>query len=453
MVALSFCLICSVPAGTIVTYLLYDSGLIDAKSWFYVLDGSIIAALLLFLGLYILGLKLVAKTGLTPGKTAKFIFLIIMALGLVWLINDPPRAGFRYDWSDLPFAAERQEPAYDILYTHFGPDHAVGDIDFSVVDFNKALKQPQEHEAEILALWEKSAPVREIITRLNSFNRIPDLSGAETALDIDLMPFISTLKVYRLYADLMMEKGHPEEAARPLAQLYVMIRKILPYSRFVIHKVVWGALAGRSLSIAVDLARHPSSDPETLTILKESFTPLTMDEISYEAAYISEYFFIKHRADQYDYSRAFGELVRPCPENPPAWNQFLFNLIGPVAFHRNRTLNVVTEKFNHLVAGTRTHPPDLSGARTIDHEIELRNIGGQMLLLSSFFDLTDYPDNMSKIKAQSDLLALYLHARLGENIDIKDYYSGKNYLETDEPGLFFSAGPDGLPETSDDIRL
>lgn len=52
-----------------------------------------------------------------------------------------------------------------------------------------------------------------------------------------------------------------------------------------------------------------------------------------------------------------------------------------------------------------------------------------------------------------DTLTIEIHRHLDEKLDIKDYYTGEDYLVDEKTGEPFSAGPDGEPGTEDDIRL
>ena len=83
----------------------------------------------------------------------------------------------------------------------------------------------------------------------------------------------------------------------------------------------------------------------------------------------------------------------------------------------------------------------------------LRNIGGWELGNSSFADIDNYAKDISTTKVKSDLLAIFLNERTGTKHEIKDHYSGSEYLKTGLQYIYKSAGPDGLPETKDDIKL
>lgn len=72
---------------------------------------------------------------------------------------------------------------------------------------------------------------------------------------------------------------------------------------------------------------------------------------------------------------------------------------------------------------------------------------------SSLPSFTHYPERLAKTKVLSDLLHLYLQSRLGVEKTMPDYLCDGEYLSTGEPGVFKSAGWDGIAGTEDDIAF
>ena len=86
-------------------------------------------------------------------------------------------------------------------------------------------------------------------------------------------------------------------------------------------------------------------------------------------------------------------------------------------------------------------------------QILLKNLLGEQLINMCLPNFLEAARRGNKRKVQSDLLALYLHRRLGKPLVLKDMFTGADYPVDKKTGLPFSAGPDKLPNTDDDIRL
>jgi len=82
----------------------------------------------------------------------------------------------------------------------------------------------------------------------------------------------------------------------------------------------------------------------------------------------------------------------------------------------------------------------------------IRNVGGLMLLTIIAPNCDKNREQVYLTKIYSELLAIYLHNRLGEELALNDPYTGKPYVRGAD-GVPFSVGPDGKPGTKDDITL
>jgi hypothetical protein len=83
----------------------------------------------------------------------------------------------------------------------------------------------------------------------------------------------------------------------------------------------------------------------------------------------------------------------------------------------------------------------------------LNNLAGWYLLRNYLCSFSRAADSASRTKVLSDLLEIELHKRLGEPIDIPDFYSGKPYFVDPQNVKLTSVGPDGIAGTKDDIQL
>jgi len=59
-----------------------------------------------------------------------------------------------------------------------------------------------------------------------------------------------------------------------------------------------------------------------------------------------------------------------------------------------------------------------------------------------------------EVRIVSELLALEIHDRLGQPLDVMDDpYTRRPYWRDEATGEWFSAGSDGLPGTADDLSV
>ncbi len=457
LIICALCLVYGVLAGAYITfrYLVED---FSNLYWYIIFDICVCCCFLLFFSLCLRFQKNCNKKSWDAKGYIRIGLSVIAVLSLAYFFIDEAPVKSKYTWDDVPSASETADESYELICTILKEDEKK--INFGNISIVDVIDSPLSYEKEILDLWKRTEEERHIIEKLDSFEEVADLSTEETAVDYNYYKLVQLARLYGVYACLLTEKGNPAEGVRELAQFHSITLKALPFARFTIHKAIWSSVTITNINNAYRIARNTSCDKASLIMLRDTFIPLTPRAITYRGAFMSEYFFIVHESNikeslnELFCSPLFDLFGYTCL---PEWNQYLLKQFFSIIYHKNRTFNLLTKKLELMIDGASKHPPDLSEVKAFslkfEQKPEFNNVGGWISHNSSFFDLTGFPGRMSKIKVRSDLLALYLSERLGENIELKDYLTGNEYHKTDEGDEFISLGPDGKFGSSDDIRL
>lgn len=455
IIIFALCMIFGILFGAYLTFRFLASDIYDTF-WYIILEVCILSFTFLFFGSTLFLQKKCNKHNWDTKSYIRIALFVIATVSLIYILKDEPLIESKYSWNDVPTASPTSAESYNLIYTHFTEGDKEIKIDLGNKDIYNGFEDPLSYEKQILTAWNKNKKARKLVKNLNSFDEIADLSTEENAVDYNSIKFVYLARLYGLYSNLMAEKGQSIVSARTLSEYHSVIRKALPYSRFTIHKVIFASSANRNIESAYKIARLPSCHKASLRILLENFKPLTNQEISYRGAFISEYFFITYPFHEEIF---YDHLFCPLLEDSciPKWNQYILKLIWPLIYRENVTLNFRTKEFELMIEDASKHPPNFSKTKafvsTHEDKPNFRNSGGWFLQNSSLFVLTDFPEKMSKIKIKSDILALYLHKRLGKKIALKDYYTGKDYHQIDKSPYYISLGPDGKLGTDDDISL
>ncbi|MDH3347998.1 MAG: hypothetical protein OEM02_07855 [Desulfobulbaceae bacterium] len=428
--------------------------------WLIVLQVATLSLSLLFISLTIYSRNVFLKYGIDPSLYLRTIILTVLSLTLIWIIHDQSPISSKYSWSDLPVPSENADESYGLVNQLLGSGEQGIDIDLSGVDIREAIENPLMFEQEIITLWEDIEPARVIINELNSYDQIADLSNVDDVIQHDVINIVYIARIYGAYAALMTEKSESEEAARQLAQLHSVIRKILPFSRFLINKCIWMAAANQNITNAKMISTYPGVHLATLRILKQGFSPLTDQEISCRTLFISELFFIINPHEVHGYNDFFEAICSSfilSESYDSKWNRLFLKFTTPIIIRKNTTRNFIVQLFDHIIEESDDHPLRFTKSKEFvsqyKKELDYGNIGGWVFNNYSIVDLVGYTENILNAKVRSDLLAIYLSEHLGVAYKIRDYFSGNDYVKSDSLYLYKSAGPDGILETGDDVQL
>ena len=328
--------------------------------------------------------------------------------------------------------------------------------------FNPAMpvSNALPYAAEIEQAWRDLADGRRYIEKLDSFDHISDvLHDGQPDWEIRVRPNLDDISyisfVYTAYVLLKVQQGEAKEGVRHLVQLHSVSRKAMPHC---VTRRTWTACAERNIQTAYHVIAEPQCTREALEVLKDNFSPLTEEELSPRGWLIFAYLQEKHRFEQYpngvavleeiedDLSHGYGIRTRG------PWLAAVLRTTTPLWFHRNRTIREVRRQYDMLINASARLPYWIVScpSRT---KSSLRNVAGQYIAESVAYGDELKMSSDAELKVTSDLLAILIHRRLGQEIALRDCYTGGEYLidaKTDVPS---SVGRDGKAGTIDDIRF
>ena len=453
------------PIVDVFEKLFINISLEDDEYWFTILKTSILSIFFLSLILCVFINWLFKKKNIDSKKIFRVGILIVLTIPLFFILKDDPLVQFKYTWDKVPSVQKNAEESFQIFYENFWRNKSSKKlvIDLSDLDEWDAIKKPLFYEKQIIRKWEDIHYGRSLVDKLNEFDQIADLSKIENATEMDIIKLNHLMRIYYAYSMLMLEKGSFGEAAHTLAGSYSVVKNALPYARYTIHKIVWQAIAHQHIRCAYRIASNPNCDTETLKFLKGSFSPLTEEQTSCRGAYISEYFFIKDsfesmfKNDIVGYFCESSTLIEE-KDCESIWNYYILKLFFTLNFRQQTSKNHLTVLMNTLLSDIDNQPPDFTESKKIFKKMrkpEFGNTAHSILSESSwtFIYPWELAERMLETKIFSDLFYIYLQHQLEEPYEINDYITGKKFIKTEIPGIYFSLGFDGEPSTDDDVSL
>lgn len=373
------------------------------------------------------------------------VVVALLTLPLIALRIDAPPVENDYTRADIAPPSKAVEKSYDVLMTYRkgkGPF-----CNFDAPHIHEAMTNALPYAEEVEKAWQSISADRRNIEKLDLFDQIVDLTPG-ISLDFNtpilaFMPLRIIAQVYCAYAELKTEEGQTEEGVRHLVKIHSVCRKALPYSAAgIVSKMIWIQIAQCNIDTAYRIATKPNCTPEILKILKAGFSPLTQEDVSLRRPLIAEYLVIKHEIDLIGPHRGF-------PQKTAA------RIMSPFCFNRNQTIRDLKNQYDIFIVGASKCPPDLPCATNVvsTKRLRVKNPIGQMLVSCAMPCFSKAIDMSFKVKVLSDLLAIMLSKRLGEELHLPDFYTGREYIIDKTTGNVMSAGPDGIPGTKDDIIL
>jgi len=454
---ITLCLAYGVIVGSnlVFRYLVAD---IYDEYWLVVLQLAIAGFGLLFLGLSLLVKKMFLRFRIDTRMYFRGVGFALLSLVLLVILKDDPLITSRYTQDDLPIPEKQSTQSYDLVVELMGGGDDPIDIDLSDFDMDKVMENPLEYEREILHKWQEIERARQIVNKLNSFDHIADLSSVDDVINHDRINLLYLSGIYGAYAALMVQKSNPQVGIGELGTWYSVVKKALPYSRFIIGKCLWMGAAKKTIGHAKNISQYSTLDHDSLYLLKNLFKPLTREEIACKTMFISELFFVTgyERAESFDdlFESLCSSITRVdiCEST---WNRAFLRIVARLTFRMNATENLIITMFDQMIEDGDNHPMLYEATNQFitntRENMSYGNIGGWFLGAAQIAELPIYSKYFVPTKVQSDLLAIYLSERLGQENNIKDYYSGKSYLKTPVRYVYKSVGPDRLPDTLDDL--
>ena len=378
---------------------------------------------------------------------------------LVYLADDAPPIEDDYTWEQAPVPEERAEESFQALlaYRHRGSSKRIPS------DKLPRLRDPcwrwfagTEPAAQVQKVWDESQEARDYIAHLDTYDGIADLATTVSSPILSFNAWRSITGLYHAYALVQVRRGRPEEGARELAQFHSVTRKILPYPRTLVFKMVMTSTAVGNIDTAYEIATDPRCTRAAVRMLRPSFTPLTDKETALRTVVLGEYLSTKSLLRRGPFRHVSPRnLRRP---GPLAW--FWASVDRRFTLDPNRTIRDLHGVYEPLIERAPGDWPALreveqaeERARVLGRPSGLKNVWGRAVLRTYVPSLRQAYAACRRTRVKSDLLAIVLSNRLGEKPQARDDFTGEAYLVDETEGVPFSAGPDGEPGTEDDITL
>lgn len=408
--------------------------------------------------------KCIAVTGIIISVASIVIFTGIFVL---WNIDADPIPD-DYTIADLRSAPTECAPSYEILMSisekgEYPPDAPLIGLSAQDVntiehvnevikkgDFPKITEVLEANADNIEQAWKNAQKGRDIISELNTFPEIADLTEPNLDAEIGFLRNSRHLAhLYQAYVNLQSVQGNGQSALNELIELDSAFGKLNVNARTTITKLVCIACLANNIITASFIANNPQTSQESLELLAEHFIPLTNEQTSLRNSVISEYLMLKKAQDT-----QLAEL-RKTP--------FL---------KRNSSLRLYKNYCDDLIAimedSQESQNPELSVWPSIypdwipvslDSEAKLPwiytayNPIGSILIRLLTPAMEKVFEIKTKLQIHSDLLQIVLNKRLGNEVSLKARAYSDEYIIDIEKKKIFSPGPDGKADTKDDIKL
>lgn len=443
------------------TYLTFGYGgsrWIENDGIISIVVSSLIIFILILLT-FIFGVRIIKKRKSDKNGKIRMALIAVFLIVLVPIIKDTHPTENDYSWADLRTPQENAEEGFEIL-NKFNLN-AKPDIDIELPEGLNTDNYSNiiDYKEGVLDAWDQIHIWRECIAKLNSFDGIADF----TAPNDDFVGFGKIRKIariYRAYAVLQTKQGNPDNGIKALNEIHSVVHKALPYSRYMIHNMIWTAIAINNIRVACVISVSPECKDIDLKQLNDGFKPLLKYENPFSNMFISEYLFIIDPINQEPDVSTFLESIFPHLDQEEI-NQSLalktFSVVlAFLTYKENRTFTDIRMYFNHLIHNS-TRYSEFQAAeeywKLYSNRPSFTNCSGWKLLNEDHYDFHTYYIRMIKLTVENDLLTLYLQDRLGEPKDLMDCFSGEKYLKSKKPNIYYSVGLDGKAETKDDICL
>ncbi len=408
---------------------------------------------------------------------------VIISLVILWMTDAPPIED-DYTIDDLRSAGPEYAESYNILLSLSEDPCSEGSlaIGLDAEDVNKLSRNRKEirdtnildidtilrvNEEDIERLWEKSLKGRQIISRLDSYEEIADLSPLDLDADLSyLSNFRRLVQIYSCYSTLQLVRGNDLLAANILIQLDSVCRKTSINSRMMVNKLVDYSGIINNLTTANLIANHPKSTGKSIQILSDHFRPLTEEESSLRNAYISEYLIFS----KYISPEKLLDFTSTISGNEQSPSKFKIHLFDKPNSSRRLYRNAC-DRWIAREESIKWDPSDSFSvwprALRFFPEVHIRMESNEPWPVSyCLYNSIGYTlasilapaiDTVYEVKIRTliydDLLQIVIKKRLGQPVDLTARaYSDEYIIDTDKK-IIFSPGPDGISYTDDDIKF
>lgn len=325
-------------------------------------------------------------------------------------------------------------------------------------DYSKITEQIKANSDSIYQAWENAQKGRDIISELDTFPEIADLTRIVGITDSeqDTEPkFYSNLRrlvhLYQAYVYLQIEKGSNQTIINELIKLDSVFRKLSINARSTVTKLVCIACLAKNIKTANFIANNPQTSQESLELLAEHFTSFEDKHTSLRNQFIFEYLTFKETLD----SLVHDPNLRNSPALKPNsasrlyrnWCNNWIERIGESQESENPQLSV-------WPAILPDWPPvSIDSGGRVPWFYKVYNPMGSLFVGILMPASERVFEVKTRLEIYHDLLQIVLNKRLDSEASLKARAYSEEYIIDTEAKKIFSPGPDGQTDTKDDIKL
>jgi predicted nucleic acid-binding Zn ribbon protein len=253
------------------------------------------------------------KKKLSGKRIAIGVFILGQIILLTyWRIDAAPIAN-DYTIYDIRSASLKHNKSYALLKSLSDENDDLTDVlaiglslwdIHNLEEINKIFKednlqaisqQLQDSADNIITIWQHAQKGRDILTKLDAFPEIADLTEPYWNYQLSwAQNFKHLIFLHRYYACLQSCQGNHETAIRELIKLDSITRKMILNTRTL---VVWLIVTGcfyADIETANFIINNPHTPQKLITVLKQHIVPISDEHISLRNSLIFEYLMFKN---------------------------------------------------------------------------------------------------------------------------------------------------------------
>jgi hypothetical protein len=399
------------------------------------------------------------------GMSISVLFMVIFYL--FWRIDAPPIPN-DYTVADLRSAPAQYAESFEILKALIdeNPDSSgvptieLTNSDSSMIAEIKGIlekattseitKTLSYYAEEINQIWADNERARDIIHRLDEFPQIADLTELNANLEIMQVGRLTDLaRLYEVYAHLKIEQRDTRTFIAELIEFDSVCRKLSVNARMLVPKIVYHICINENILTVNAIVNDQQTPMSTVELLAGNFTPLTDEQTSLRNSILSEYLLMKSL-----FSKKSGQSM-PLKKNSTL-RLFRNSYDSWMDAEQGRQNGAKTK----LTVWPDIYPfkePYISSANQEQLTLLYKFYNPYINIVNIFRPLDKTikvrKDSIIRMQITGDLLQIVLNKRLGKDINLKARAYSDEYFVDVENGEIFSPGPDGKPDTRDDIIL
>jgi len=392
--------------------------------------------------------------------------LIFVGVVVLWTVDADPIPN-DYTVADLRSAPPECSASYELLSTLVeeqeepsgAPAIGLSAQDVNTIeklrkvireaDYAEITQALEENSDNINLAWENAKRGRNVISELDTFPEIADL----TEPDIDAeMGFLRSFRhlacLYDVYVCLQSRQTDNQTAVDELIQVDSVFRKLSVNARSTVTKLVCFAYLNMGITTANFIVNNPRTSRQTLELLAEHFTPLAAEQMSLRNSNICEYLMEKNILDtQLGTCRKspvlkYNSTLRLCRNRCDRW----------IALEQ-KSQEISTAMLSVWPSGYPMPQVSLDSNCRLPWFYEGYNPMGSLVATILVPAMEKVFEIKTKLQIEDDLFQIVLAKKLGGQSSLKARAYSHEYIIDMDNKKIFSPGPDGEPDTCDDIKL